>query len=66
MRKEAKDHDDLAAAYTKAGDSHKMKHPMSGATADHCRFFADAARKAAGEADAMAKMYEDMSKDSGR
>src|SRR6266566_8742522 len=47
MTAEAREHDELAAAYAKAADPHTSKHPMSGATADHCKYFADAARKAA-------------------
>ena len=64
MMVEAKDHDELAETYANAGDPHKMKHTMSGLTADHCRMFAASARKAAAESEAMAKMHEDMAKGS--
>jgi hypothetical protein len=60
MLAEAKVHDELAVTYANAGDPHKMKHTMSGLTADHCKYFAEAARKAAMESEALAKMHEDM------
>jgi hypothetical protein len=62
MLAEAKDHDELAVAYAKSPNAHMTKHPMSGQTADHCKFFADAARKAAQESQELAKLHEEMAK----
>jgi len=62
MTAEAKEHDELAAVYSKSGDQHAMKHPMSPQTAEHCKYFADHARKAAQQAQELAKMHEDMAK----
>jgi len=62
MLAEAKEHEELAAVYTKAGNMHASKHPMSGQTAEHCKYFADATRKAAQELLAMAKLHDDMAK----
>ena len=62
MLAEAKEHDELAVAYAKSPNAHAMKHPMSGQTADHCKFFADAARKAAQESQELAKLHEEMAK----
>jgi hypothetical protein len=62
MLAEAKDHDDLAAVYAKSPNPHETKHPMSGQTAQHCKYFADAARKAAQESQELAKMHDEMAK----
>jgi hypothetical protein len=62
MLAEAKEHDELAVAYTKAGDPQGTKHPMAGPTADHCKHFADAARKAAEASQELAKLHEGMAK----
>jgi hypothetical protein len=35
---------------------------MSGQTAQHCKYFADAARKAAQESQELAKMHDEMAK----
>jgi hypothetical protein len=64
MLAEAKEHDDLAAVYAKAPNAHETKHPMSGGTADHCKYFADAARKAAQASQELAKLHEGMAKQS--
>src|SRR6266567_1183454 len=47
MLADAKDHEELAAIYAKSPNPHEAKHPMTGPTAEHCKFFAEAARKAA-------------------
>lgn len=62
MLAEATEHDELAASYAKAGDPHGTKHPMAGPTADHCKHFADAARKAAQASQELAKLHEEMAK----
>jgi acyl-CoA reductase-like NAD-dependent aldehyde dehydrogenase len=62
MLAEAKEHDELAVVYAKSPNPHETKHPMSGATADHCKYFAEAARKAAQESKELAKLHEEMAK----
>jgi hypothetical protein len=62
MLAEATEHDELAASYAKAGDPHATKHPMAGPTADHCKHFAEAARKAAQASQELAKLHEEMAK----
>ena len=62
MLAEAKEHDELAVAYAKSPNAHATKHPMSGQTAEHCKFFADAARKAAQASQELAKLHEEMAK----
>jgi hypothetical protein len=63
MTAEAKEHDELAEVYAKSPNPHEMKHPMSGQTVEHCKYFADFARKAAEQAQQLAKMHEDMAKE---
>lgn len=63
MMAEATEHDDLAAAYAKSPTAHASKHPMSGQTAEHCRYFADAARKAGQAAKELANLHEQMAKE---
>lgn len=63
MTKEATEHDELAAEYAKSPTAHTSKHPMSGQTAEHCKYFAEAARKAAQEAKALANLHEQMAKE---
>jgi len=62
METEAVEHDELAKEYTNNPGIHAMKHPLSGTTAGHCRYFAQAARKAASEDRALAKSHEQMAK----
>ncbi len=62
METEAVEHDELAKEYTNNPGVHAMKHPMSGTTAAHCRYFAQAARKAAVEDRALATFHEQMAK----
>lgn len=62
MSAEAKEHDELAAAYAKTGNAHAIKHPMSGQTAEHCKYFSDAARKAAQASQELAKLHEEMAR----
>jgi hypothetical protein len=64
MEAEAVEHDELAAEYAKNPNGHDMKHPMSGKTAEHCKYFAQAARKAASEDRLMAAAHEAMAKGS--
>jgi hypothetical protein len=60
MLAEATEHDELAAIYAKSPNSTAMKQPMSGRTAEHCKYFADATRKAAQASQELAKMHEEM------
>jgi hypothetical protein len=60
MLAEAKDHDALAAVYSKSPNPSEMKHPMSGRTAEHCKYFSDAVRKAAQASQDLAKAHEEM------
>ncbi len=63
MEAEAVEHEELAQEYTKHPIGlHEMKHPGSGGTAAHCRYFATAARKAAAEDRALAAAHESMAK----
>lgn len=63
MEAEAVEHAELAQEYTKhANGLHEMKHPMSGGTAAHCKYFVTAARKAAAEDRALATAHENMAK----
>jgi hypothetical protein len=59
---EAKEHEALAVEYTKHPTGHEMKHPMSGQTAEHCKFYAQHCRKAATEMRAMAAAHAEMAK----
>lgn len=59
---EAKEHEALAIEYTKHPTGHEVKHPMSGQTAEHCKFYAEHCRKAAAEMRAMAAAHADMAK----
>jgi len=59
---EASEHDALAAAYTERPTGHEMKHPMSGQTAEHCKFFAEHCRKAAKEMRSLAMAHQEKSK----
>ncbi|MFN7938448.1 MAG: hypothetical protein U0R19_34290 [Bryobacteraceae bacterium] len=59
---DAKDHEELAAEYAASGDTHAQKHPNSGLTAEHCRYFAKEARRAAEEARKLAADHRAMAK----
>lgn len=59
---DAKDHEELAAEYAASGNVHGQKHPMSGLTAEHCRYFATQARRAAEEARKVAADHRAMAK----
>ena len=59
---DAKDHEELAAEYTAQATGHAQKHPMSGLTAEHCRYFAKEARRAAEEARILAADHRKMAK----
>ena len=60
---EAKEHEELAAAYSRNPSGTAQKHPMSGQTAEHCRFYAEHCRNLAKEARALATSHEAMAKD---
>ena len=62
MDSEAVEHDDLAKEYAKNPGVAAMKMPGSGRTASHCKYFAQAARKAAAEDRAIAAAHEQMAK----
>jgi hypothetical protein len=57
MLAEAKEHDELAVTYTKSA---RKEAPIQ--TAEHCKNFADAARKAAQASQELAKLHEEMAK----
>ncbi len=59
---DAKYHEELAAVYTAAPTGHEQKHPMSGLTAGHCKFFAKEAHLAAEEARKIAAAHREMAK----
>ncbi len=62
---EAKDHDELAAAYRKSTTSQAaaMKTPNAPNTAAHCEYFAKSVREAANAAREMSAAHEQMAKD---
>jgi uncharacterized protein YbbK (DUF523 family) len=62
MLAEAKEHDELAIVYAKSPNASAMKMPMSGRTAEHCKYFAEAVRKAAQESQEMAKLHQEMAR----
>ena len=64
LDEEAKDHDELAAKYAASPNGHDQKHPMSGLTAGHCKFFATKAREAAKAARQLAADHRQMAKSS--
>ena len=59
---DAKDHEELAAEYEAKPSGHEQKHPMSGRTAEHCKYFAKEARRAAEGARVMATDHRQMAK----
>ena len=59
---EAKEHEALAEQYTKNPTGHEQKHPMSGQTAAHCKFYAEHCRKAAEAARGIAAAHAEMAK----
>jgi hypothetical protein len=59
---DAKEHEELAAEYTARPTGHELKHPMSGPTAEHCKYFAKATRAAAEEARKLAADHRGMAK----
>jgi len=62
---EAKDHDELAAAYRKSStwQASAAKGPMRPDTPAHCEYFAKSVREAANAAREMAAEHEQMAKD---
>ena len=61
---DAKDHEELASEYEAKPSGHEQKHPMSGRTAEHCRYFAKEARRAAEDARVLAADHRQMAKPS--
>jgi Ni/Co efflux regulator RcnB len=62
---DAKEYEELAVVHS--GNGHSSKHPMSGLTAEHCKYFAAKAHDAAGEARKVAADHRTMAKaDSGK
>ena len=59
---EAKEHSDLAEAYSKSPTYHEQKHPMSGQTAGHCQWLAKEYRQMAQKDRDLATMHETMAK----
>ena len=59
---EAKEHEALAVEYAKRPSGHEVKHPMSGQTADHCKYYAEHCRKAAKEMRSLAAAHQAMAK----
>ena len=59
MLVEAKEHDELAALYAKSLNPVAVK---MGRNAEHCKYFAQYARKAAQQDQELAKMHEGMAK----
>jgi hypothetical protein len=60
MDAEAAEHEELAKEYAK--NPHSMKGPMGFKTSEHCKYFEQAARKAAAEDRALATSYESKAK----
>jgi len=65
LEAEAKDHEELAAAYRKSTTSQAAaeKLPMAPNTAAHCEYFAKSVRDAANAARELAAAHEQMAKD---
>jgi hypothetical protein len=59
---EAKEHEALAASYASHPSGHEQKHPMSGETAAHCKYYAEHCRMAAKDMRALAAAHEGMAK----
>lgn len=57
---DAKEYDELAVVHR--GNGHSSKHPMSGLTEEHCKYFAAEARRAAVEARKVAADHREMAK----
>lgn len=57
---DAKEYEELAAVHHNNG--HSSKHPMSGLTEEHCKYFAEQARRAAAEAKKVAADHREMAK----
>ena len=60
---EAVEHEALAVEYTRNPTVSSIKRPMSGDTAEHCKYFAEHCRNAAKEMRAMAAAHEAMAKE---
>ena len=64
LEAEAKDHEELAQEYRNHPSAMAMKTPMSPNSAEHCVYFAKAARDAAKAARELANSHEQMAKQS--
>lgn len=62
LEAEAKEHEELAEEYRKNPSAISMKTPMSPNSAEHCLYFAKAARDAAKAARELASSHEAMAK----
>lgn len=62
LEAEAKEHEELAAAYKANPNIHEMKHPGSPQTASHCESMARSTRAAAKEARELAEDHREMAK----
>ena len=62
LEAEAKEHDELAAAYKANPNMHEMKHPGSPQTYSHCERMARSTRAAAKEARELAADHREMAK----
>jgi len=63
---DAREHEALAAEYSRVPQGNASKHPMAGNTAEHCRHFAEHCREAAKDLRAMAAAHEEMAKNAGK
>jgi hypothetical protein len=59
---DAREHEELAAEYTREPQQGASKHPMGPNTAEHCKFYAEHCREAAKDMRAMAAAHEEMAK----
>ena len=59
---EATEHEALAMQYAKQPTGREQKHPMSGQTAEHCKYYAEHCRKAAESARRIAAAHTEMAK----
>ena len=62
LEADAKEHEELAAEYTKSPTGHEQKHLMSGQTAAHCKLFGEKFRDAAKQARQLAADHRQMAK----
>jgi hypothetical protein len=63
LEAEAKEHEELAQEYRRNPTAMAMKNPMSARSAEHCKYFAKAARDAAKADRELAGSHEEMAKE---